>query len=133
MEACIFTGIQHRDVTRFQKPPFSYIHMSAAKWQVQNLYTESVSEKMHFRWPFLLDTCGQWAKTRKKSQFLATTDMCGWGLMLICNKYIHGKITCRMNILHFYIISGGCIRTYCKSSIKPHSQLAFAPFSGKQS
>ena len=71
MEACIFTGIQHRDVTRFQKPPFSYIHMSAAKWQVQNLYTESVSEKMHFRWPFLLDTCGQWAKTGKKSLFLS--------------------------------------------------------------
>ena len=49
MEACTFTGIQHRDMTRFQKPPFSYIHMSAAKWQVQNLYSESISEKMHFR------------------------------------------------------------------------------------
>ena len=48
MEACTFTGIPHRDVTRFQKPPFSYIHMSAAKWQVQNLYTESVSEKDAF-------------------------------------------------------------------------------------
>ena len=58
--------------------------------------------------------------------------MCGWGLMLICNIYIHGKITCRMNILHFYIISGGCIRIYCKSSIKPHSQLAFAPSLGNK-
>ena len=53
--------------------------------------------------------------------------MCGWGLMLICNKYIHGKITWRMNILHFYIISGGCIRIYCKSSIKSPSQLASPP------
>ena len=64
---------------------------------------------------------------KKNLYFQAKTDMCGWGLMLICDTYIHGKITCRMNILHFYIISGGCIRIYHKSSIKPHSQLAFPP------
>ena len=69
-------------------------------------------------------TVGQ---NQKKISVFKQQQMCRWGLMLICNKYIHGKITCRMNILHFYIISGGCIRIYCKSSIKPPSQLAFPP------